>query len=54
LFDYVIIINYTEKHSKVFLDKLLALNEAGANFSNEELRDEVVTMMSAVIFYKKQ
>ncbi|XP_025415552.1 cytochrome P450 4C1-like isoform X2 [Sipha flava] len=31
----------------VFLDKLLALNEAGANFSNEELRDEVVTMMSA-------
>jgi cytochrome P450 family 4 len=54
LFDYVIIINYIEKYSKVFLDKLLELNEAGANFSDEELREEVVTMMSAVIFSKKQ
>jgi len=32
----------------VFLDTLLDLNEAGANFSDEELRDEVVTMMIGV------
>ncbi|KAF0760023.1 cytochrome P450 4C1-like [Aphis craccivora] len=34
-----------KKRLKVFLDTLLDLNEAGANFSDEELRDEVVTMM---------
>ncbi|XP_050538613.1 cytochrome P450 4C1-like [Daktulosphaira vitifoliae] len=34
-----------KKRLKVFLDTLLELNEAGANFSNEEIRDEVVTMM---------
>lgn len=37
-----------EKRLKVFLDTLLELNEAGANFSDEELRDEVVTMMIGV------
>lgn len=37
-----------EKRLKVFLDTLLDLNEAGANFSDEELRDEVVTMMIGV------
>ncbi|XP_050423133.1 cytochrome P450 4C1-like [Adelges cooleyi] len=34
-----------KKRLKVFLDTLLELNEAGANFSNDEIRDEVVTMM---------
>jgi len=38
----------SEKRLKVFLDTLLDLNEAGANFSDEELRDEVVTMMIGV------
>lgn len=38
----------TENRLKVFLDTLLELNEAGANFSDEELRDEVVTMMIGV------
>jgi len=32
----------------VFLDTLLDLNEAGAKFSDEEIRDEVVTMMIGV------
>lgn len=39
---------YSEKRLKVFLDTLLELNEAGANFSDEEIRDEVVTMMIGV------
>ncbi|CAH1715439.1 unnamed protein product [Aphis gossypii] len=34
-----------EKPLKVFLDTLFDLNEAGENFSDEEIRDEVVTMM---------
>ncbi|VVC43515.1 Cytochrome P450, E-class, group I,Cytochrome P450,Cytochrome P450, conserved site [Cinara cedri] len=34
-----------EKRLKVFLDTLLELNETGANFSDAEIRDEVVTMM---------
>ncbi|XP_050054619.1 cytochrome P450 4C1-like isoform X2 [Aphis gossypii] len=34
-----------ERRLKVFLDTLLDLNEASANFSDEEIRDEVVTMM---------
>lgn len=38
----------SETRLKVFLDTLLELNEAGANFSDEELRDEVVTMMIGV------
>jgi len=32
----------------VFLDTLFDLNEAGINFSDEEIRDEVVTMMMSV------
>lgn len=32
----------------MFLDTLLELNEAGANFTDDELRDEVVTMMIGV------
>jgi len=43
-----------EKRLKVFLDTLLDLNEAGANFSDEELRDEVVTMMIGVSTSKKR
>lgn len=43
----------TENRLKVFLDTLLELNEAGANFSDEELRDEVVTMMIGVSTTKK-
>ncbi|XP_025419157.1 cytochrome P450 4C1-like isoform X2 [Sipha flava] len=40
--------NRNEKNNpKVFLDKLLQLNETGANLSDEDLRDEVVTMMIA-------
>ncbi|KAF0760019.1 Uncharacterized protein FWK35_00004731, partial [Aphis craccivora] len=34
-----------KKPLKVFLDTLLDLNEAGANFSDDDIRDEVVTMM---------
>jgi cytochrome P450 len=48
----IIIINYIENNPKVFLDKLLQLNETGANLSDEDLRDEVVTMMIAVIISK--
>lgn len=43
---------YLEKHSKVFLDTLFELNEARANFSNDDIRDEVVTMMIGVSKYK--
>lgn len=41
-----------EKRLKVFLDTLLELNEAGANFSDDEIRDEVVTMMIGVSIEK--
>nr|DAD54391.1 TPA_exp: cytochrome P450 enzyme 8 [Aphis glycines] len=34
-----------EKPLKVFLNTLFDLNEGGENFSDEEIRDEVVTMM---------
>jgi len=37
-----------EKRLKVFLDTLLELNDAGANFTDDEIRDEVVTMMIGV------
>lgn len=37
-----------EKRLKVFLDTLLELNDAGANFTLDEIRDEVVTMMIGV------
>lgn len=47
--DFYRLINcYIEKRLKVFLDTLLELNEIGANFSDDELRDEVVTMMIGV------
>lgn len=36
------------KRRKVFLDTLLELNEAGAKFSDDELRDEVVTTIIGV------
>uniref|UniRef100_A0A2S2Q055 Cytochrome p450 n=1 Tax=Sipha flava TaxID=143950 RepID=A0A2S2Q055_9HEMI len=36
-----------KKPSKGFLDTLLELNEVGANLTDIEVRDEVVTMMSA-------
>jgi len=42
---------YLEKRLKVFLDTLLELNDAGANFSHDEIRDEVVTMMIGVSIY---
>lgn len=35
--------------TKVFLDKLLKLNEEGADFTEEDLKDEVITMTVAVI-----
>lgn len=44
-------LNYLEKHSKVFLDTLFELNEVGANFSDDDIRDEVVTMMIGVSKY---
>ncbi|XP_026817199.1 cytochrome P450 4C1-like [Rhopalosiphum maidis] len=34
-----------KKKLKVFLDTLFELNEAGANFSDDDIKDEVVTMM---------
>lgn len=47
---YVVLLFYyfLEKRLKVFLDTLLELNDAGANFSFDEIRDEVVTMMIGV------
>lgn len=45
--------DFSEKRLKVFLDTLLELNEAGANFSDEEIRDEVVTMMIGVSISEK-
>jgi len=53
---YIIFVYFyfiSENRLKVFLDTLLELNEAGANFSDEELRDEVVTMMIGVSTTKK-
>lgn len=38
---------------KVFLDKLLALNSEGVNFTDEDLKDEVLTMAVAVIDVSK-
>jgi len=32
----------------VFLDKLLKLNDEGADFTDEDLKDEVITMTVAV------
>lgn len=40
-----------EKKLKVFLDILLELKDAGTNFSDDDLRDEVVTMMVGVRQY---
>jgi cytochrome P450 family 4 len=34
--------------TKVFLDKLLKLNDEGADFTDEDLKDEVITMTVAV------
>jgi len=39
---------YLFAENKIFLDILLELNDAGSNFSDDDLRDEVVTMMIAV------
>lgn len=36
------------KHSKVFLDLLLEANDSGADFTEQDLRDEVHTFMFAV------
>lgn len=35
--------------TKVFLDKLLKLNDEGADFTDKDLKDEVITMTVAVI-----
>lgn len=48
---YLFIVLRIEKRLKVFLDTLLDLNDAGANFTNDEIRDEVVTMMIGVSIY---
>lgn len=37
-----------EKYLSSFLDLLLQLNEEGAQFSNTDIRDEVITMMIGV------
>lgn len=37
-----------EKYSKLFLDILFELNNNGGNFSDSDIRDEVVTMMTGV------
>jgi len=39
---------YAEKNVKMFLDLLLELSNADANFSDNDLKDEVITMMLAV------
>ncbi len=39
---------FSEKFSLSFLDLLLSLNEEGADFSDTDIRDEVVTMMIGV------
>ncbi|XP_022175937.1 cytochrome P450 4C1-like [Myzus persicae] len=38
--------NEDEKHSKLFLDILFELNNNGGHFSDSDIRDEVVTMMT--------
>lgn len=40
-----------EKKLKVFLDILLELKDGGTTFSDDDLRDEVVTMMVGVRQY---
>lgn len=35
--------------TKVFLDKLLKLNSEGADFTDADLKDEVITMAVAVM-----
>jgi len=42
------IVYYLGNKLKVFLDTLFELNEAGANFSDDDIKDEVVTMMIGV------
>jgi len=37
-----------ENYSTLFLDILFELNNNGGNFSDSEIRDEVITMMIAV------
>ncbi|XP_050530171.1 cytochrome P450 4C1-like [Daktulosphaira vitifoliae] len=39
--------NFKEKRTKVFLDKLLKLNDEGADFTDQDIRDEVITMTVA-------
>lgn len=39
------------RHSTSFLDLLLEMNEAGAEFSDDNIRDEVVTMMVGVCIF---
>lgn len=36
---------------KVFLDKLIKLKHEGADFTDEDLKDEVITMAVAVITF---
>ncbi|XP_022166735.1 cytochrome P450 4C1-like [Myzus persicae] len=43
--DAVDVTDDERKKLKVFLDTLFELNEAGANFSDDDIKDEVVTMM---------
>jgi len=43
--------NRLEKYSKLFLDLLFELNNNGGNFSDSDIRDEVVTMMTGVNIY---
>jgi len=40
--------NCLENQSKLFLDILFELNNTGGNFSDSDIRDEVVTMMTGV------
>jgi len=42
---------YIEKSLKVFLDTLLELNEVDMDFSDDEIRDEVLNMMFAVCWF---
>jgi len=43
--------NCLEKYSKLFLDILFELKENGGNFSDSDIRDEVITMMTGVNIY---
>lgn len=46
-----LVVVFSDKTStKVFLDKLLKLNSEGADFTDEDLKDEVITMAVAVIY----